>query len=413
MAAIKMTPRISATLIGLALFSWTASAVAAPAAKPGKAVKGKVTAGKAGKSSKSKAAAFNYKMPPPVLPAAPEPVAPAVVAPVVAAAPPVAPPVKVEPPKPVEKAAEPDKSALAKKEGDVDSQKLLKEVLESTDKSYTLLKRGKYEVNYDVNYSYYSDDQLLYRSNSQGTALDLLGVDTDSQHIISNTISGEYGLRDNVTLGVSVPMVTKIDAQGTEGRKTMNGIGDVSTSMRWQPYGIRAGWPSVTVSGSLRLPTGISPYEISVGKEMSTGSGTFGLTGGVNLSKVIDPVVLFSSANYSYTLPKKGLNQLQSNGKQLVKVEPASAIGFALGLGFSMAYEISMNASLSSSFSGQSKFHFSDGSVGKSSPSTSASLNFGIGWRISNKFSLNISNSFGLTRGSPDFSLGVSMPVNF
>ena len=65
--------------------------------------------------------------------------------------------------------AEAAREALSKKEGDVDQAKLLKETLTAADKQYSLIKRGKVALTYDLNYSYigqqtieanFTDDKL-------------------------------------------------------------------------------------------------------------------------------------------------------------------------------------------------------------------------------------------------------------
>jgi hypothetical protein len=46
------------------------------------------------------------------------------------------------------------RDALAKKEGDVDQAKLLKETLTAADKQYSMLKQGKFALTYDLSYTY-------------------------------------------------------------------------------------------------------------------------------------------------------------------------------------------------------------------------------------------------------------------
>jgi hypothetical protein len=46
-------------------------------------------------------------------------------------------------------------------------------------------------------------------------------------------------------------------------------------------------------------------------------------------------------------------------------------------------------------------------------PSMAGTFNVGLGWRLDPKFTLNINTGIGLTRESPDFSMGASMPINF
>lgn len=411
MAKLKELSGAVALVVGMS-FSTVHAAPAATQDTSTTTASTKKVAKRTARAAKSKNQALDTQAKPANVVSQPATVAPVVAAPVVAA--PIAPPAPavVEPPKPVDKAPEADKGALAKKEGDVDNQKILKEVLEKQDKNYTLLKKGMFEVNYDFNYTFYSSERLVTVENASG-GYDLAGVASDSSHIVTNSLSVDYGFRDWLTLSASVPFVSKYDQAGATNRQTMNGIGDVSTSVRWQPYGIRPNWPSVTVSGSMRLPTGVSPYEVAIGKEMSTGSGTFGMSGSVNLSKVLDPVVLFASGGYSYSFKRTGLNQLQSSGKRLTGVQPAGSMSLGMGFGYSLSYEVSINASLSTSFSGKSKYYFNDGSAALGSPSASGSLNIGVGLRLDPKYSLNVSTSMGLTRGAPDFSVGFGLPINF
>src|SRR2546427_5960340 len=50
--------------------------------------------------------------------------------------------------------AEAARNALARKEGDVDQTKVLKDTLSAADKQYSLLKAGKRALTYDLTYSY-------------------------------------------------------------------------------------------------------------------------------------------------------------------------------------------------------------------------------------------------------------------
>ena len=71
---------------------------------------------------------------------------------------------------------------------------------------------------------------------------------------------------------------------------------------------------------SLKTRTGSSPYEIDLNKQLSTGSGYYALSGGVSLSKVLDPVVLFGSVNVGCGIPIDGLDQVRG-GALLFEVE--------------------------------------------------------------------------------------------
>jgi hypothetical protein len=44
---------------------------------------------------------------------------------------------------------------------------------------------------------------------------------------------------------------------------------------------------------------------------------------------------------------------------------------------------------------------------------TSGMLNLGLGWRLSPKRTVNITCGVGLTSDTPDFTLGMNMPLHF
>ena len=309
------------------------------------------------------------------------------------------------------------RQALAKKEGDADSKKLLESVLEATDKNYSLLPKGGVDFNYDFNYTYIGSeaiDAAIAQNSENQAVISQFSVNKSATHSFTNTITMDYGLRNNVTIGASVPLVYKVDQYGTSRKRWVTGIGDINANVRWQPFSLSRTFPSLTLNGSLRAPTGLSPYEIDVSSELSTGSGTWGLSLGGNVSKVVDPVVLYSSLTWGYSFEENGLNQIRGNeGRRLQTVKPGDSWSFGMGLGYALSYDVSLNLSTSMSYSKGTELTFNGDLQTMTEPSMSGTFNVGLGWRLDPKFTLNINTGIGLTRESPDFSMGASMPINF
>lgn len=309
------------------------------------------------------------------------------------------------------------RQALAKKEGDSDSKKLLESVLEATDKNYSLLPKGGLDFNYDFNYTYIGSeaiDAAVTQNANNEAVISQFAVNKSATHSFTNTITMDYGLRNNLTVGASVPLVYKVDQYGTTKKRWVTGIGDISANMRWQPFSLSRTFPSLTLNGSLRLPTGLSPYEVNAATELSTGSGTFGASIGGNVSKVVDPVVLYSSLTWGTNFEKTGLNQIRGNeGRRLQAVLPGDSLSFGMGLGYALSYDVSLNLSTSMSYSKGTELTFNGDLKTMTEPSMSGTFNVGLGWRLDPKFTLNINTGIGLTRDSPDFSMGASMPINF
>ncbi|MDO8416762.1 MAG: hypothetical protein Q7S87_11200 [Agitococcus sp.] len=312
-------------------------------------------------------------------------------------------------PTPAANTAEAARDALKEKSTDTTSEKTLNEVFKATEKTYSLTKKGQYSMNYDLNYSFYRDSRLDIALSADSSSLTRLRIQEDAQHSFTNTFDASYGLRDNLTVTTSLPLVYKLD---TLGGKTVIGLGDVSFGLRWQPIPIKRGLPSTTLFTSLSTATGDSPYEINSAKDLATGKGYYSLSAGLSMSKVTDPIVLFGSTSFSIANKISGLNQARSD-RALTSVSPGNTLGFSFGFAYSLNYDVSMSASYQHSISTNSRYAFSDGTFVEPAAQVSSMLNYTLSLRTSPKRIVNVSMGYGLTEDSPDVTLGFSMPLEF
>ncbi|HEX5355231.1 MAG TPA: transporter [Aquabacterium sp.] len=301
------------------------------------------------------------------------------------------------------------RDALGKREGDVDQAALLKETLTASDKQYSLLKKGKWAATYDLNYSYTGQQQIDAKFTD--STLTLFKIENTRAHTITNTVSVDYGLRDNLTGNVSLPLVSKYSESSTFSGMS-HGFGDLNVGARWQPFEMRRDAPSITTSATVRLPTGRSPYRSIDGQNLSTGSGTAGLTLGVNASKIIDPIALFGSASVGVSMPARHINQVRDN-VTLVAVHPGPSLTLGGGFAYALSYDVSTTMSLQESLSFPSKLVFEDGTSSRTSVQTSGMFSLGLGVRTSPQNTINMNLGIGLTSDSPDFTLGMNMPLSF
>ena len=189
------------------------------------------------------------------------------------------------------------REALARQEGDEDSTKQLEEVFQAAEKNYSLQKKGTHSLNYSFDYSYTGDQRLdLAITNGSVRNLDVVPSAT---HNFTNAFSYDYGLLDNLTIGTRVPLVVKYD---TQDELNVYDFGDISFTGRWQPFAYVPGKMSTTFFGTLSSKTGVSPYEIDINEQLSTGRGYYSVGGGLSMSKVLDPVVVFGSVSATYNL---------------------------------------------------------------------------------------------------------------
>ena len=298
------------------------------------------------------------------------------------------------------------REALTKKESDASEEKNLEEIFEATERTYSLLKKGKYSMTYSFDHSYFQDAGFDVEIDE--TVVRRFDIQTDAQHTFSSNLSFDYGYRDNITFNLRIPFVLKYDTQNDINTSS---LGDLSASVRWQPFPVKRGVPVTTLFSSLSMPTGNSPYEIDVDEDLSTGSGYYSLSFGLNASQVKDPVVLFGSLSYALNAKATGLNQFRG-GAILEEVIPGESLALSMGMAYSLSYDVSVSTSLQYSYTTDTEFVFQSRTAPPSEDQFSSVLNFSVGVRTSPSRIVNINLGFGLTEFSSDVILGFSVPID-
>ena len=297
-------------------------------------------------------------------------------------------------------------SALQQQEGDATKEANLEEVFTSNERQYSLMKQGDISSYYDIDYTYHRDTQLDLEM-AQGQ-LYQLRVQENASHALTNTFTAQYGLRDNLTLSASVPLVAKSDLLKDA---TAAGLGDISLGARWEPFPLKAGRLPLILFANLSTKTGDSPYEINPVKDLSTGKGYYSAGIGASTRKYIDPVVLFASASANYGFKESGLNQIR--GRRIIEeFEPGISGGFAFGFAYSFNYDVSMTMSYQQSFNTGSEFTYHTGESYSPADQTSSTLAISLGVRVSPETIVNGTVGIGLTEDAPDVSLGLSFPLD-
>jgi len=323
-------------------------------------------------------------------------------------------PVPGTPPAPAGAAAD----ALKKQAGDVDQATLLKDTLSKTDRQYSLLRAGRVAANYDLTYSYVGSQSIEVGFASSTGDIDLLRIETMRAHTITNTLSMDYGLMDNLTINGTFPFVSKF-TQGTQFSGTAYGIGDISLGARYQPFVQNPAGPTFTVTGNLSLPTGRSPFDQIIGQNTSTGTGYAQANVGINASQVFDPVVLFGSLSFGAGKSVTNLHQYNpADGSILTGLRPGKTIGFGAGFTYALSYNVSTSVSFQENVTTASRISIVDANnnpvaARSTSMQTGAVMNFGLGIRLNPKTTINLTAGMGLTVDSPDFTLGLNVPLTF
>ena len=307
------------------------------------------------------------------------------------------------------------RDALKKQAGDVDQTTLLKETLTKSERQYSLLKSGRIAANYDLSYSYIGSEAIDVGLDTSGS-IDLFKIENTRSHTVTNTFSLDYGLLDNLTVTTAIPFVSKF-SQSQEFSGVENGIGDLVIGARFQPFVQNPTGPTYTLTANFSLPTGRSPFKTIEGSNLSTGAGYGTATFGINGSQVFDPVALFGSLNFTAATTAHDLHQAHLDGTVLTEVRPGKSIGFGAGFTYALSYNTSTSVSFQETVTTASTIDYLKADNTPAERSTamqvSAILNFGLGLRLNPKTTVNLSAGIGLTTDSPDFSLGLNLPLTF
>jgi hypothetical protein len=299
------------------------------------------------------------------------------------------------------------RDALAKKDGDVDDSKLLKDTLTAVDKQYSMIRKGKLQLNYDVNYAYIGQEKIN-TDLASGTAT-LFSIENTSSQTVTNTLMLDYGLLNNLTANVTMPFISRYsDSSGFSG--VSHTIGDLSLAARWQPLESKRDETTFTVVSGVRLATGTSPFKVDPTRGLATGSGTNSVNLGVNMTRIVDPVALFGSINAGFGLPARHLSQVLS-GATLKEVKPGGTFGFGVGFAYALSYKITTSFSFQESISARSTLTFSNGARAQTGTQSAGVLSVGAGLRISPKTTVNVTVGAGLTAAAPNMSLSLGMPL--
>lgn len=275
------------------------------------------------------------------------------------------------------------------------------DILEAAGQEYTLTQAGTIKFSYGLGYSYSGYDAIRESTRVEDVA----------DHTISNSFGMSYGLKDNLSLGTSIPFIYAYHKVGTIDSMEATDLGDLSLSWQFQPIKSSADLPSIILNGSFGIPVGRNPYDIQPGTELSTSSGIYDANFGVSLSQVTDPVVAFSSFSVSYPFATQSIDQKRAEGV-LDEVDPGMGLGAAVGMGYALSYKLNMNMSFSYSYSFSTTYKYQNAPDAKSGNSTGASISIGTGYKFSKNQNLNFNIGIPLT-STRSFSLSFSTPIDF
>jgi hypothetical protein len=266
-----------------------------------------------------------------------------------------------------------------------------------------LLPVWAFEIAPGFTYGHTSQDTFATIPGASGSPPTTLGV-RKRIHQVTGTLTARLGLPLDLQIEAAVPaslVVSDVTVAGAASNDASAfGPGDPRVSMTWQMIHGGSVAPDIFLEGSWKSRLGSSPFDADAGK-LGLGSGYNAIGATVTAVKSADPLVLLANAGYTENLAVR-------------TKEGRRSLGNTFGLGGGAILAVSPDTSLSFLLD----FHYKpdDTLAGKAvlgSDETVAVLQLGLGRVLSRSVLLNVNAALGVTADSPNFQLGVSMPVRF
>jgi len=215
---------------------------------------------------------------------------------------------------------------------------------------------------------------------------------------LSMPLGISYGVSDRMEVNASVPLVYKGDEVISPDNVAKNkrfGIGDLSLGVSYTLKKESETSPAITSTFSLTAPTG-NKQEATATNPLTIGSGFWGVSTGLSVSKSIDPAVVFFNIGYQHTFDD------DRNG---VNVQPGGSFQYGFGAGLSVNSAVSFSGRISGSYQRESK---TNGERVRGSSGEPISFITSMSYRVSQTSRLETSLNIGLTDDASDIGIGVS-----
>ena len=301
-----------------------------------------------------------------------------------------------------------------------------------------LTPRGQMVIEPGLQYGYSSSNRVSIVGYTIIPALTigLIDVREVRRNTFTGTITGRWGITNRFELEAKVPYVYRSDDELTRplnlgaGRdelfsSTGKGLGDIEVTGRYQLN--EGGGDKPYYIGTLRFKsrTGKDPFEVltntvaspalvtnQIEAELPTGSGFYTLQPGLTVLYPTDPAVFFGSLSYQYNFKRSGVTMNTTQGPVVLgEVAPGGVLGFNFGMGLALNERSSF--SIGYDHSSVEKTRINGEPAINSMRMQLGTLLLGYSQRLNNTTSLNLSVGVGVTRDTPDVTLGLRLPMSF
>ncbi len=297
---------------------------------------------------------------------------------------------------------------------------------------------GQFSFETGLQYSYSSSNRvsLVGYTIIPAITIGLIDVREVRRNSTVANFTGRWGVTNRMELEAKVPFVYRSDDQLTRplnlgaGRdelfnSTGQGIGDVEATARYQFNDTSVDKPVYIGSLRFKSRTGKDPFEVltdttqapelitnRIETELPTGSGFYTIQPGLTVLYPTDPAVFFGGINYQFNLSRSGVTANTTQGQIPVgDVDPGDVFGFNFGMGLALNEKSSFSLGYDGASVGKTKINGQDAI--NASRIQLGTLLLGYSQRLTPSTSLGLTVGVGVTRDTPDVTLGLRLPVSF
>lgn len=291
------------------------------------------------------------------------------------------------------------------------------------EKGGILIPKGTLVIEPSLNYSHFSRNLIYVKGYSifQAILIGKFRVEEVKRDILTAALTLRYGITDRLQFDLRIPYVYRRESlvipASLAGEEEWvreiddQGLGDIEGTVNIHAFRARGWLPDVTLNVKWKTRTGRDPFGLEterfagkdVSKELPTGTGFYGLSGGFTLVKASDPVVFFGTLNYYWNIER-------DVGDDFGEVDPGNSIEYNLGMATALSEKVSFSFSFQNTFTSSTDIN---GEEICDSELNAATFLIGANYRLSPRTSLFTSLGIGLTEDSSDYQFQINIPISF
>lgn len=289
------------------------------------------------------------------------------------------------------------------------------------------------------NYSYYSTNQINVNGFTivPGITFGNINVNKVQENLYTEQLTFRYGLTNRSDIYLRIPFDAGYST--TETSPVLVGqqvsplvvsahafhLGDIEFGGSYQLNKGSESVPTFVANLNFKTITGTSPFSVpiftdnsqagtylqGVDQQLPTGTGFYQLQPSLTILYPTSPVILFANLKYIHNFSRKVNVQNVGGGAPTPAVlQPGNGIGVSFGMGFSL------NERTSFSIGYEEDQYFNQVENGQSIKGTAydeGAFNFGLGYQVTPRVTVNAGVSIGVGPNSPAAQFVVRVPVSF